>query len=175
MEKKDNWLFDVLFPVMYYRLARSVSYDEFIQRIHVRKVDYHFNYHHLRDWRPFNSSNAVCESTVYSLCYRIDEGCWLMFSIGAKDAIYEQDVAFYANPKKKAYAAFAYDFSTKTVDKNVCRIVDLILPNDAILQIRDQILNRQDNEELRLRSSTLLFPKETFEEVLIERDFASRV
>ena len=42
MEKKDNWLFDVLLPTMCYRLARSVSYDEFIQRIHVRKVDYYW-------------------------------------------------------------------------------------------------------------------------------------
>ena len=98
-----------------------------------------------------------------------------MFSIGSNDAIYEQDVSFYANPKKKSYAAFAYDFSTKTVDSNVCRIVDLVLPNDAILQIRDRILNRQNDEELKLRSRTILFPKETFEEVLIERDFASRV
>ena len=98
-----------------------------------------------------------------------------MFSISAKDAIYEQDVAFYANPKKKSYATFAYDFKTKTIDSNICRIVDLVLPNDAILQIRDRILNRQDDEELRLRSSTILFPKETFEEVLVERDFASRV
>ena len=170
MEKKDNWLFDVLFPVMYYRLAISVDYDEIIQRIFVRKIDSHW-----RDWRSSNPSNAVCESAVYSLCYRIDEGCWLMFSIGAKDAIFEQDVAFYTNPKKKAYAAFAYDFNTKTVDSNFCRIVDLVLPNDAILQIRDCILNRQDDEELRLISSTILFPKETFEEVLVERDFASRV
>ena len=98
-----------------------------------------------------------------------------MFSISAKDAICEQDVAFYANPKKKAYAEFAYDFKTKTVDGNFCRIVDLVFPNDAILQIRDIILNRQDDEELRLRSRTILFPKETFEEVLVERDFASRV
>ena len=98
-----------------------------------------------------------------------------MFSISAKDAIYDQDVAFYANPKKKSYTAFAYDFSTKTLDGNVCHIVDLVLPNDAILQIRDRILNRQDDEELRLRSRTILFPKETFEEVFIERDFASRV
>lgn len=174
MEKKDNWLFDVLFPVMYYRLARSVSYDEFIQSIFVRKIDYHFNYH-WRDWIPSNASNSVCERTVYSLCYRIDEGCWLMFSIGAKDLICEQDIAFYANPKKKSYATFAYDFKTKTVDGNFCHIVDLVLPNDAILQIRDCILNRQDDEELRLRSRTILFPKETFEEVLVERDFASRV
>ena len=172
MEKKDNWLFDVLLPTMYYRLARSVSYDEFIQSILVRKIYYHFN--HQRDWRSSNPSNAVYESMVYSLCYGIDKGCWLMFSIGAKDAICEQDVAFYANPKK-SYTAFAYDFSAKTLDGNVCRIVDLILPNDAILQIRDCILNRQDNEELRLRSRTILFPKETFEEVLVERDFASRV
>ena len=173
MEKKDNWLFDVLLPTIYYRLARSVSYDEFIQSILVRKINYHWN--HRRDWRSSNPSNVVCESTVYSLCYGIDKGCWLMFSIGSKDAIYEQDVAFYANPKKKSYAAFAYDFSTKTVDSNVCRIVDLVLPNDAILQIRDRILNRQDDEEFRLRSRTILFPKETFEEVLVERDFASRV
>lgn len=173
MEKKDNWLFDVLFPVMYYRLARSVSYDEFIQSILVRKINYRWN--HRRDWRSSNASNSVYESTVYSLCYGVSKGIWLMFSISAKDAIYEQDVAFYANPKKKAYAAFAYDFSTKTVDSNVCRIVDLVLPNDAILQIRDRILNRQDDEELRLRSRTILFPKETFEEVLVERDFASRV
>ena len=175
MENKDNWLFDVLFPVMYYRLDRSVSYDEFIQNILVRKNNYHFNYHQ-RDWRLSNPSNAVCESTLYSLCYGIDKGCWLMFSISAKDAIYEQDIAFHANSRKKAYAAFAYDFNTKTVDNsNVCRIVDLVLPNDAILQIRDCILNRQDDEELRLRSRTILFPKETFEEVLVERDFASRV
>lgn len=173
MEKKDNWLFDVLFPVMYYRLARSVSYDEFIQSILVRKIDYHWN--HRRDWRSSNPSNVVYESMVYSLCYRIDKGCWLMFSIGSKDAIYEQDIAFYANPKKKSYATFAYDFKTKTVDGNFCRIVDLVLPNDAILQIRDRILNRQDDEELRLRSRTILFPKETFEEVLVESDFASRV
>ena len=173
MEKKDNWLFDVLFPVMYYRLARSVSYDEFIQSILVRKINYCWN--HRRDWRSSNASNSVYESTVYSLCYGVSKGIWLMFSISAKDAIYEQDVAFYANPKKKAYAAFAYDFSTKTIDSNVCRIVDLVLPNDAILQIRDRILNRQDDEELRLRSHTILFPKETFEEVLVERDFASRV
>ena len=98
-----------------------------------------------------------------------------MFSIGAKDLICEQDVAFYANPKKKAYAVFAYDFNTKTIDSNICRIVDLVLPNDAILQIRDRILNRQDDEEFRLRLRTILFPKETFEEVLVERDFASRV
>ena len=98
-----------------------------------------------------------------------------MFSISAKDATNEQDIAFYANPKKKSYAKFAYEFSTKTVDNNICRIVDLVLPNDAILQIRDRILNRQDDEELRLRSSTILFPKETFEEVLVERDLASRV
>ena len=136
MEKKDNWLFDVLLPTMYYRLARSVSYDEFIQRIHVRKVDYYFNYH-LRDWRSSNPSNAVCESMLYSLCYVIDKGCWLMFSISAKDVICEQDVAFYADPKRKSYAAFAYDFNTKTVDSNICRIVDLVLPNDAILQIKD--------------------------------------
>ena len=173
MEKKDNWLFDVLFPVMYYRLARSVSYDEFIQSILVRKINYRWN--HRRDWRPSNASNSVYESTVYSLCYGINKGIWLMFSISAKDAIYEQDIAFYANPKKKSYAAFAYDFSAKTVDSNICRIVDLVLPNDAILQIRDRILNRQDDEELRLRSRTILFPKETFEEVLVERDFASRV
>ena len=175
MENKDNWLFDVLFPVMHYRLARSVSYDEFIQSILVRKINYHWN--HRRDWRSSNASNSVYESTVYSLCYgvSVNKGIWLMFSISAKDAIYEQDIAFYANPKKKSYAAFAYDFSTKIVDSNICRIVDLVLPNDAILQIRDRILNRQDDEELRLRSRTILFPKETFEEVLVERDFASRV
>ena len=173
MEKKDNWLFDVLFPVMYYRLARSVSYDEFIQSILVRKINYHWN--HRRDWRSSNASNSVYESTVYSLCYGVSKGIWLMFSISAKDAIYEQDIAFYANPKKKSYAKLAYEFSTKTVDSNICRIVDLVLPTDAILQIRDRILNRQDDEELRLRSRTILFPKETFEEVLVERDFASRV
>ena len=175
MEKKDNWLFDVLFPVMYYRLARSVSYDEFIQNILVRKINYHWN--HRRDWRSSNASNSIYESTVYSLCYgvSINKGIWLMFSISAKDATHEQDIAFYANPKKKSYAEFAYEFSRKTVDGNVCHIVDLVLPNDAILQIRDRILNRQDDEELRLRSSTILFPKETFEEVLVERDLASRV
>ena len=171
MEKKDNWLFDVLFPVVYYRLARYMSYDEFIQNILVRKVHYHW-----RTWSSSNASNAICESMVYSLCYGIDKGNWLMFSISrAKNAISKRDVAFYASPTKKAYAAFAYDFNTKTMDGDVCRIVDLVLPNDAIQQIRDCILNRQDDEELRLSLNTILFPKETFEEVLVERDLACTV
>lgn len=98
-----------------------------------------------------------------------------MFFIGANGAISELNVAFYANPNKKEYVAFAYDFNAKTIDSDVCRIVDLVLPNDAILQIKDCILNRQDNEELKLKSHTILFPKETFEEVLVKHDFASRV
>lgn len=164
MEKKDNWLFDTLFPIMHYRLARSMSYGSFIQNILVQRNDC--------GWRIWRASKTI---STYSLCYRIGRNDWSMFTIGAKEALTEQDVAFYASPKKKEYVALAHGFDAKTLDGDVCHIVDLVLPTDAILQIKDIILHRQDNEELELGTQVVLFPKETCEEVLVECDLASRV
>jgi len=169
MKQIDTWFNDVFFPVVYYRLTsviQDVSYDEFKNNVLLRKIDC--------NWI---SNSAIIESTTYALCYRIDlkRDAWIMFSIGSSGLLTERDVVFHANTNRKSHAAFAYEFSSKTKDSDVCKLLDLNLPNDAIEQLRNSIINRNDNEDFRFRSKVILFPKETFEEVLVERDFASRV
>lgn len=166
MEKLDTWLDDVLFPAIHYRMnAKHTSYDDFKKHMLLRKIDC--------SWKNDNAY-PIIESTTYALCYI--HGFmypWRMFSISR--TLTEHDVVFYANPKSKAYASFAYEFQSKMDNNGICRLLDLTLPNDAVMQLRNNIVNRDDNEDFRLGPTIILYPNETFEEVLVERDLAYRV
>ena len=168
MAKLDAWLEEVFCPVVYYRLDPVISYSDFKKRLLVRKMD--------SSWY----ARGLPANTTYSLCYAIGDvnytGGWIRFSMGASDCISEKDVVLDVDPCRKAHAAFGYSFhANKLGSTNICRLVDLTLPSDCISQIRDSIVGREDDEELKFRSRVILHPKETFEEALIEKDLASRV
>lgn len=156
LDNAKTWFFDLFFPVVHYRTALHVSYDAFKNNIFLKKLN------------NYVFSRCYIEYPIYVLCYEID-CCRFMFSISANNSITETTVGFCADTRKKLYAAFAYDFSTKQTN-NFCRLSDIELPDIAIAEMKNRILHREDNEVLRLGSFILLKPKESLEEVLIEKD-----
>lgn len=177
---QNNWLDDVFFPAIYYRLQCLDfpiirGFDEFKNHIMLRKIEnFWFVEHHA----------YPIDTTCYAICFE-ERNLLHHFSISSDRSMTEKYISFYANAKKKLYANFAYEFSKATkksnaiayelfnsseTQHNVCYLHKLTLPNDAIEQIKNTVINRDNDEYLSFCSNVMLCPKETFEEVLIEKD-----
>ena len=161
----NTWFDDVFFPTVYHRIRPQLYYDAFKQHILLRKIDSYWT---------FDNTRCFTFGNIYALCYTLNLKTpihFCMFSIDSSYSTSMKDVAFYLHPKSKIYAKFSYEFSTKQIDNNLCRLIDLTLPNDAIEELKNCIINRNDDEYLSISSTIILRPKETFEKILIERDF----
>lgn len=173
MKNTGNWLYEAFLPVLFYRVYKHApfyavdNFDTFVKsRVFIVKLDI--------TWKCSNNLQTV-DASRYSLCIGTglagDElSRWSIVSIGAHDSIILKDVCFHPKLYSKTWDEFKFNFQKEELQNCLCHIVDIDIPVSAVNDMKSIVLNRKDNESLVAAGIEVLKPRETIEEVLIERD-----
>jgi hypothetical protein len=168
----QNWVNNVLVPCILWRIKKANVLAVSSERLCLIKKKY--------DWA---SSQCIKYRDYYALGWLEDivmapfGGAYRYFAlVDSLNAFTEQNVGFYeSRHPNDAWDAFSLSFNQNSTSCSICALSKLKIPSDAQEELKNNIERRNNNDAFRLGSYVILKPKETFEEVLIERELMDDV